>query len=175
MAGGHVIRDLAEWLIVALVLFALIFELALHKLEHWVLTRHPHIQPILRNLYRELMILGFVSFCFILYIFTGERSEDTKLTFEVAHVFLLLFALLNTFIVSIAVGISLMLSRRWKRLERMDLVKYLEVKEKYRKLTARRTRRKNIFWRYFGWWILAPSKLIKWRKLHEIMTFHDIR
>lgn len=175
MATGHIIRDLAEILIIALVVFALIFEFVLHKLEHWILTRHPQIQPILRNLYRELMILGFVSFCFILYIFTGERSEDTKLTFEVAHVFLLLFALLNTFIVSIAVAISLMLSRRWKRLERMDLVKYLEVKDKYRKLTSRRARRKNVFWRYLGWWMFAPGKLLKWRKLHEIMTFHDIR
>ncbi len=67
--GAKVDRELAEWLIVALVLFALFVEVILHKVEHWVSHRHAHLQTVLRNLYRELMILGAVSFGFILYIF----------------------------------------------------------------------------------------------------------
>ena len=86
MAGGDVIRYVAEWLIIAFVGFALILEIVLHKLEHWVMEHHPHVQTILRNLYRELMILGLVSFGFIMYLFTNSPDDDAKMTFEVAHV-----------------------------------------------------------------------------------------
>jgi len=67
--AGQVIRYVAEWLIVAFVVFALIFEVLLHKLEHWVFEHHAHLQAVMRNLYRELMILGTISFGFIMYIF----------------------------------------------------------------------------------------------------------
>ena len=60
-------------------------------------------------------------------------------------------------------------------MERMDLVKYLQVKEDYRKITDKRKKKKNILWNTVGWWISKPSNLLKYGKLHEIMTFHDIR
>lgn len=176
MAGGYSVkRELAEWLIVALILFALLVEVVLHKLEHWVAHRHAHLQAVLRNLYRELMILGMVSFGFILYIFIKEPSGEIKLTFEVAHVFIFLFAVFHTFVVMCTVFMSLRLSARWKRLERMELVKYLEKKEKYRKLCDRLERRADLSWRYFGWWFPKISRPVRYWKLHEAMAFHDIR
>ena len=168
-------RFLAEWLIAALVVFAVAFEILLHHIEHWIKTKHPQLQPILKNLYRELMILGVVSFGFILYVFTGDRSADDKMTFEVAHVWTFLFAIQYTFIVCFAVGISLSLTKRWKRLERMHLVEYLENKECYRVLTEKRSKYKSPLWKHFGWWVLSPKKFFEYRKLHEIMTFHDMR
>lgn len=124
--AGVVYRDMAEWLIVDLILFSLAGEVLLHKLEHWIAFRHAHLQSVLRNLYRELMILGMVSFCFILYIFIADPSGNIKMTFEVAHVFIFLFALFHTFVVMCtAFFMSLRLSARWKRLERMELVKYV--------------------------------------------------
>lgn len=173
--AGKVQRDVAEWLIFGLVLFALLIEIILHKLEHWVAHRHPQLQAVLRNLYRELMIMGIVSFGFIMYIFIKEPADDTKMTFEVAHIFIFLFAVFHTFVVGCAVHMSLSLSKRWKRMERMDLIKYLEHKDKYRKLTHRIEKYSSIFWRRLGWWLSRPSRLLKYSKVHETMAFHDIR
>ncbi len=173
--AGKVIRDLAEWLIIAFVAFALIFEIVLHKLEHWIMHRHPHIQNMLRNLYRELMILGIISFCFIMYIFTNDPPDDIKMTFEVSHVWVFLFACFHTFVVGLCIYISLGLSKRWKNLERMELVKYLEHKQKYRTLTDRRNKHKNFVWRHIGWWLTSPGKYFQYSKLHECMVFHDLR
>lgn len=121
------------------------------------------------------MILGLVSFGFIMYLFTNSPTKDFQMTFEVAHVFVFLFAIFHSLMVALAVFVSLNLSKRWKMFERMDLVKYLELKEKYRKLTDKRTAGKNFVWRYFGWWITAPGRLFTYSKLHEVMAFHDIR
>jgi len=74
--AGQVIRYLAEWLIIAFILFALFFETILHKLEHWVVEHHKHLQAVLRNLYREIMILGVISFGFIMFIFVKDPSDN---------------------------------------------------------------------------------------------------
>ncbi len=173
--AGEVKRYVAEWLIIAFVAFALLFEVVLHKLEHWVMHRHPHIQTMLRNIYRELMILGIISFCFIMYIFTGEPGDDIKMTFEVAHVFIFLFACFHTFVVGLCIFLSLKLSKRWLSLERIDLVNYLELKEKYQRLNERREKHGNPLWRHLGWWFPSPVRYAQFSKLHEAISFHDVR
>lgn len=60
-------------------------------------------------------------------------------------------------------------------MERMELVKYLEKKEKYRTLRSKRNRHVNQLWRQVGWWLLHPIRLARYNKLHEMMAFHDIR
>lgn len=175
MGGGAVIRSMAEWLIVAFVVFALLFEILLHKMEHWINEKHHHLQSMIRNLYRELIIMGVISFAFIMYIFIGNPSADVKMTFKVAHVFLFLFAVFHSIIVSIAILISMHLSSRWKSMERMDLIKYLDNKEQYRRLTEKRDRRRNFIWRHFIWWLPDPRDKLEFGRLHEIMTFHDNR
>ena len=121
------------------------------------------------------MILGIISFCFIMFIFTKDPTDNTKMTFEVSHVWVFLFACFHTFVVALCIYMSLGLSKRWKDLERMDLVRYLEQKEKYRKLNERRNKHNNPLWRHFGWWITSPRKYFSYGKLHETMAFHDIR
>lgn len=44
VAGGDVIRDLTEYLIIAFIGIALVLEVVLRKLQHWVMERHPHVQ-----------------------------------------------------------------------------------------------------------------------------------
>lgn len=175
MGGGVVIRSTAEWLIVLFVVFALLFETLLHKLEHWVKEKQPNLQSVLRNLYRELMILGVISFAFIMYVFIGSPSDSVKLTFETAHVWLFMFACFHTAIVSATVVISLRLSKRWKFLEKMDLVRYLDSKEHYRRLSEKRNFKRNWLWKHVFWWLRDPREKLEFDNLHEIMTFHDIR
>lgn len=173
--AGRVLRETAEWLIFSLVLFALVFENLLHRLERFISHRYPHLQTVLRNLYRELMIMGIVSFGFILYIFVEEPSDNILFTFEVAHIFIFLFAVFHAFVVTVTVLMSLQLSARWKRLERMDLVKYLDYKDSYRKLNDRLQKHQSPLWQKLGWWIPHPNRIFRYSKLHEIMAFHDLR
>eukprot|EP00171_Calliarthron_tuberculosum_P014335 IDg14335t1 len=86
-----------------------------------------------------------------------------------------MFAVFHTFVVGSAVFMSLRLSSRWKRMERMDVVKYLDSKDKYRKLLDRKEKHKSPVWRYIGWWLPRPDRAFRYNKIHEIMAFHDIR
>lgn len=173
--AGSVKWNLAEWLIVALILFSVLVEKILHRLEHWIQHKHPPLQAVLRNVYRELMILGIVSFGFIMYIFLANPPSDIKMTFEVAHVFIFLFAVFHTVVVSFSVFISLRLSSYWKRLERMDLAEYVQHKTDYEALHAVRSRHRSFWWRRFVWWLPDPRRARRHTKLHEILAFHETR
>lgn len=172
---GAVQRVLAEWLIVALVLFALLVEFVLHKIEHWIAHRQPQLQTVLRNLYRELMILGMVSFGFLLFLFIAEPPKDIVFTFEVAHIFIFLFAVFHTITVLVSIVISLRLSNRWKGLEGQELKVYLAKKDAYRKLNELKETHASVWWRWVGWWFPNPGRALRYWKLHEVMAFHDTR
>lgn len=172
--AGKVYRNLAEWLIVGLIVFSLIVERVLHMLEKWA-ENHFKVQTVLKNLYRELMILGMISFGFILYVFIAEPKDDIKMTFEVAHVFIFLFAIFHSIVVCCAILMSLGMSRHWKKMERIDVDTYVDTKKQFLGLKRLLHERNDVIWRYFLWWepnLALPFRL--WR-LHEVMTFHDIR
>ncbi|KAF4039922.1 Mlo family [Phytophthora infestans] len=93
MAGGsvfHVGEDVALYQVVvvlnALAICLLIFEAALHHLEHHVLAHNDKYQHMVKKVYRELMILGLLSF--IIKILTEVGGIDgysgTMLAFQVA-------------------------------------------------------------------------------------------
>lgn len=166
---------LSLWLLVMLVGVALVAEFVLHHIEHWASHRHHHIQPVLKVLYRELMILGIVSFCFIIYEITGTRDKDTILSFEFAHVFIFLLAICYTLVVMFTMYTSLRLSHRWKELEQIDLVRYLHQKDQYTRFRDRIRKHTGAFWRKLQWWFPNFKKLKEYRRLHEVMAFHDIR
>lgn len=166
---------LAEWLLVILIVSSLALEWVLHRIEKWVANRHIHLQAVLRDLYRELMVLGIVSFVFVMYELIKHPDSTTVASFEYAHLFIFLLAIVHTLVVLSTVSTSLSLSRKWKWMEQMELVKYLELKEEYRKLKDRIVSHESWWWQYIGWWVSTPRRLFRYRKLHEVMAFHDIR
>lgn len=175
MAGGTPSTELSELLLVALIVASLTLEFLLHRLERWVAHRHRHLQSVIRNLYRELLILGVVSFVFIIIELTAHPGSETVASFEFAHVFIFLLAIVHTAVVLCTVGASLNLSRRWRRMEQMDLVQYLELKEQFRRAQMRRRLHHGPLWRRVQWWLPDPRTLVRYWRLHEIMAFHDIR
>ncbi|KAI0567735.1 hypothetical protein FGB62_1g335 [Gracilaria domingensis] len=70
---------------------------------------------------------------------------------------------------------SLRMSKRWKQMEQIDLVRYLDLKDKYTQLRVRINRHKGSYWQLFHWWFPNFKKVIKYWDLHELMAFHDIR
>lgn len=173
-AGGTVSTTLSEWLLVALILFSLVIEAVLHRLEHWITHRHNHLVSVVRVLYRELMVLGLVSFIFICYELISKPNGTIILSFEFAHLFIFLFALFYTVIVLSSMVTSLRLSARWKKMERMDVVNYLNAKNQYTVIRRDVLRFRSPIARLF-WWVPDVKKLIRYMNLHEIITFHDIR
>lgn len=119
------------------------------------------------------MILGAISFCFILYIFVGDPMKNILITLEVSHVYIFLFAIFRSLVVAFTIFISMRLTNHWKKLERMDLIKYLECKEKYRKIDERHDT--SSFFTFFLWSIRNPGRFFKYRKLHDVHALHDLR
>jgi Mlo family len=167
--------ELSELLLVVLIITSLTMEFLLHRLERWVALRHRHLQSVIRNLYRELLILGAVSFVFIFYEATSHPPKKTVASFEFAHVFIFLLAIVHTLVVLCTVAASLNLSKRWRQMEQMDLVQYLELKEQFRRARLRRLAHHGPLWRRLQWWLPDPRTLVRYWRLHEIMAFHDIR
>lgn len=175
MANGTISTTLAEWLLVALIVFSLVFEFLVHKFEHWINHKHPQLKAVTWVLYRELMLLGLVSFVFIMYETIAKPVGDTVLSFEFAHVFIFLLAIFYTIVLVSAMATSLRMSRRWKRMEQIDLARYLQLKEKYTEFRVRIQSRKQSFWRIVPWWFPNFNTLFEYWNLHELMAFHDIR
>lgn len=167
--------DLSELLGVGLVVAQLVFHVLLHQLEHFVGHKHPSLLPVLRTLYRELLILGFVSFTFILVATFGKVSDELFVSFEFAHLLIFLLAVFYIFVVFATSWASLSLSARWRKIESMEFVEYLAFKQEYTELKAEREQHHNYVWRWCLWWKGNPFKLERYHFLHERMAFHDSR
>jgi Mlo family len=167
--------NIVEVLLAILIVTSLVLQVVLHALERWIALSHVHLQAVLRNLYRELMVLGLVSFIFVFYAAVAKPSATAIASFEFAHVFIFALAVVHTAVVLIAAAASLSLSRRWKRMEQMDIIRYLEMKEEFRRLRNRINLHAGIWWRNAQWWLPNPRALLRHWRLHEVMAFHDIR
>lgn len=172
---GKVSKVLSEWLIVALLVFTIVVETILHKIEHWIKHKHAHLSAVVNVLYRELMILGIISFTFVIYELAEKPSKDIILSFEYAHLFIFLLAVFYTFVVLSVMYASLRLSASWKQMEQIDLVEYLHLKGQYTNMRHEIHKHQSTFWRKIHWWFPNVNRLIKYQKLHELMAFHDIR
>lgn len=176
-AGAKVAPDaeLSELLGVGLVVAQLVFHVLLHHLEHYVGHSHPSLLPILRTVYRELLILGFVSFTFILAATFGKFGDELFVSFEFAHLLIFLLAVFYIIVVLATTWASLSLSARWQEIESMEFVTYLANKQEFTELKTERERHRNYLWRWVLWWKGNPWKLERFHYLHERMAFHDSR
>ncbi|KAE9276706.1 hypothetical protein PF008_g29028, partial [Phytophthora fragariae] len=101
MAGGSVFqvgKDVELFRVVVvlsgLAICLLVFEAALHHLEHH-LARHDKYQHMLKKVYRELMILGLLSFIIKMLTEVGgiDGYSGTMLAFQVADLIIFILAI----------------------------------------------------------------------------------
>lgn len=167
--------ELSEVLGVALVVAQLVIHVALHQVEHFIGHKHPSLLPVLRTLYRELLILGLISFMFILTATFGKVSPELFVSFEFSHLLIFLLAVFYIVVVFATSWASLSLSARWQKIESMEFVSYLAFKQEYQELKAQREQHQNYLWRWSLWWKGNPFTLERYHYLHERMAFHDSR
>ncbi|OSX75572.1 hypothetical protein BU14_0231s0025 [Porphyra umbilicalis] len=148
---------------------------ARHALEHWLTGRNAGLLPVLRVLYRELLILGVVSLIFVLFVTFGDLSAQATVSFEFAHLVLFALAVFYTVTLLVTSYASVVLSRRWQRIEALPLDTYLAYKAEYGALRAVRDRHRSALWRKGLWSKGNLLALARWEHLHETLAFHDVR
>ena len=179
--------ELATWCMVALIGFTVAFEYCLHHIEHQ-LRSHTHYLKILSKVYKELMILGFISFSILIVLQVFHLPINSSETLEFVHVWFFFIALLY----AIHVLVYMWLARRDKR--RYDVATYRRIPDllecyKQQQLleSERRSKASVSFWsRVVVWcWELSDVSYVSSvmtsiyqptaTKLYAEMQFHIVR
>ncbi|KAK1932084.1 hypothetical protein P3T76_012584 [Phytophthora citrophthora] len=128
MAGGSVFQvgedvDLYQVVVVfnALAICLLVFEAALHHLEHHLLAHNDKYQHMLKKVYRELMILGLLSFIIKLLTEVGGIDGYSGLMLALQVSDLIIFILAITLVLQ-AMNVLLLLNGYKKRADRAELI-----------------------------------------------------
>lgn len=90
--GEHIDVDLITYMMVGLIVFTILFEVAVHKLEHYVSDNPVQLEALLK-VFKELTILGFISFILLLIHEFVHIPFHQHLVFEFAHVWIFFVAL----------------------------------------------------------------------------------
>ena len=181
--------ELATWCMVALIGFTVAFEYCLHHIEHQ-LRSHTHYLKILSKVYKELMILGFISFSILIVLQVFELTTTTSETLEFVHVWFFFIALLY----AIHVLVYMWLARRDKR--RYDVATYRRIPdllERYKQTQAAECSRREQaasgrhYWCRFVVWCWDVSEVsyisavfssiyqLPATKLYAQIEFHIVR
>ncbi|KUF95920.1 ATP-dependent RNA helicase dbp4 [Phytophthora nicotianae] len=190
MAGGSVFQvgkdvELYQVVVVlsALAICLLIFEAALHHLEHHLLAHNDKYQHMLKKVYRELMILGLISF--IIKILTEVGGIDgysgIMLALQVSD--LIIFILAITLVLQ-AINVLLLLRGYNKRTDRaelittQDLVDGLDKPSKenlFKKDVVKHRILRHLFLRRFGLPQLFPfSKYLRRAQANNIVHMIEV-
>ncbi|CAI5737511.1 unnamed protein product [Peronospora destructor] len=99
----------------------LLFEAGLHHLEHYLAAHNEKYQLMLKKVYRELMILGLLSFIIKMLTEVGgiDGHKGTMLAFQVADLIIFILALA---LVYQAIIVLLLLRRHNKRVDLAELI-----------------------------------------------------
>eukprot|EP00462_Mataza_sp_D1_P024096 CAMPEP_0175143994 /NCGR_PEP_ID=MMETSP0087-20121206/13831_1 /TAXON_ID=136419 /ORGANISM="Unknown Unknown, Strain D1" /LENGTH=541 /DNA_ID=CAMNT_0016428305 /DNA_START=97 /DNA_END=1722 /DNA_ORIENTATION=+ len=90
--GEHIDVDLISYMMVGLIVFTIMFEVGIHKLEHYLQGNPVHMEA-LAKVFKELTILGFISFILLLIHEFIHIPFHVHLVFEFAHVWIFFVAL----------------------------------------------------------------------------------
>lgn len=90
--GEHIDVDLITIFIIAMIVFTIGFEVSIHKLEHYLSSNPVYLEALLK-VFKELTIMGFISFILLLIHEFVHIPFHEHLVFEFAHVWIFFVAL----------------------------------------------------------------------------------
>lgn len=88
----HLDVDVITAMVVGLIIFTILFEVAIHKLEHYLSSNHIYLECLLK-VFKELTIMGFISFILLLVHEFVKVPFHEHLCFEFAHIWIFFVAL----------------------------------------------------------------------------------
>lgn len=113
---GHVDWVILTIMIIALVLFTMAWEATLDRVDHRAAgTKY---EPVVGKVYKELAILGFVSFAVLVVHQFTHLPQVELLMFEFAHVWIFVVALVFVAHALVYLGLSLRQKRNWDKMDR---------------------------------------------------------
>lgn len=89
---SHIDVDLISWLVCGLIVFTILFEMGIHQLTHYLSSDEVYSEA-LEKVFKELTIMGFISFIMLLLSEFLEIPEHVELLFEFAHIWIFFVAL----------------------------------------------------------------------------------
>ena len=109
-------------------------QVGTHSLDHAV-ARWNHITVMVNRVYKELMLLGVISFG--LFVIETTACLNPEVTHELHLIHLLLFYSAVAYIAEtlFILYISELIAARWSKLERQSLIRYASLKIKLGILT----------------------------------------
>jgi hypothetical protein len=121
--GGSIFALHIDWYIVTssmigLVMFTMCLEHLLHMLEHSLRT-HPAFLKMVGKMYKELMILGVVSFGLIMTISSVKLPDGALVTFEFVHVWIFLVAVFFIIHSVLFMGLMSRAKKKWDAINYM--------------------------------------------------------
>eukprot|EP00474_Spongospora_subterranea_P010018 CRZ10476.1 hypothetical protein [Spongospora subterranea] len=165
----HKAANTHEFIAVLTIMITLLMHVASIKLEQ-VLKRHKHLSEMLHHLYRELMVLGLISFgLFIIELHNWEALHYTKTTFESIHILIFLIAFGYTTFTALLMTLSVRISKFWDGIEQQHHSVYLENKAKFD------TIRQSMDEMSFAGQFLHFPLYLRYFTLVEQISFHDLR
>lgn len=159
-----------EVLAMVTIFVSMCIHFIVHAAERSV-AKHRHLTLMLQNAYRELMILGFVSFGFFLVENSSDSisSSDDVHLFEDVH-FLIFYVVLGFTVLSFSLmALSQYISSRWFELEKQDSTEYIRIQQRFIELRdkgasmSRLYRACNLVWSF------------QYQTVSEQIAFHHMR
>jgi hypothetical protein len=174
MGGGGVEdTNTAEVIAIGVILGSLLIHSVIMELEHRF-ERHRHLTLMLQELYRELMILGIISLgLFLVEVNNTSLSDSEKHLFEQVHLTVFLVVILYAVLMFSFMGLSVWMSKKWKRLDIIGTTQYVDNRAKLEDIKAL-YRVKKWYQRLFAWKFWWESRQISEKVLFGQMRLHFI-
>lgn len=146
-------------MVVAVILITVVFEVVTHALDHYA-EHVPHIFQIVQRVYKELMLLGIISFG--LFFFESSFCLPPEFTHELHVIHILIFYISIMYIAEaiFILYVAGAVARRWTKIESISLMQYAGLKLQLAAITQRLEQR-NVVLRYLSWLLLYKQHAVR--------------
>lgn len=144
---------------VAVIMITVVFEVVTHAVDHYA-AKQPHIFQIVQRVYKELMLLGIISFG--LFFFETLACIGPEFTHELHVIHILIFFISIAYIAEaiFILYVAGAVARRWNKIEGISLMQYAALKLQLAAYSQRLANR-NVVWRSLSWLLMYKQHTVR--------------
>ena len=144
---------------VAVIMITVVFEVGTHAIDHYA-AHQPHIFQIVQRVYKELMLLGIISFG--LFFFESLACLPPEFTHELHIIHILIFFISIAYIAEaiFILYVAGAVARRWTKIESISLMEYAALKMKLASYSETLQER-NVFVRSMSWILMYKQHMVR--------------
>ena len=159
-------REHIELMVCAVIMITVVFEVFTHWLDN-ASANVPHIYQIVQRVYKELMLLGIISFG--LFFFESNFCLPPEITHELHVIHILIFYIAISYIAEalFTLAVANIVASRWHTMEKISLVHYAGLKLHLAAINER-LKGRNVVWRSFSWYLLYKQHSIRASAAYQV-------